>query len=143
MLSRRTWCARAPLALFAGLPLVTLLALLAGLPLVTPMTLLAGLPLVTPMALLAGLPLVTLIALLAGLPLVTLLALLAGLPLRKISHAPRENTGEGRGRARLDDELHGREEQRHGAPELEVAHGDDALDQGGHEPKPIDARLRR
>ena len=38
MLSRRTWCARAPLALLAGLPLVTLLALLA---------LLAGLPLRT------------------------------------------------------------------------------------------------
>lgn len=53
MLSRRTWCARAPLALLAGLPLVT------------------------PMPLLAGLPLVTLLALLAGLPLVTLLALLA------------------------------------------------------------------
>ena len=47
MLSRRTWCARAPLALLAGLPLVTLLALLAGLPLVTPMALLAGLPLRT------------------------------------------------------------------------------------------------
>jgi hypothetical protein len=66
MLSRRTWCARAPLALLAGLPLVTLLALLA---------LLAGLPLVTPMALLAGPPLVTLLA---------LLALLAGLPLRTL-----------------------------------------------------------
>jgi len=63
MLSRRTWCARAPLA---------------GLPLVTPMVLLAGPPLV---ALLAGPPLVTSIALLAGLPLVTLLALL---PLRTL-----------------------------------------------------------
>ena len=62
MLSRRTWCARA------------LLALLAGLPLVTPTALLAGLPLVTLLALLAGLPLVTLLALLAGLPLGTLLA---------------------------------------------------------------------
>jgi hypothetical protein len=47
MLSRRTWCARAPLALLAGLPLVTLLALLAGLPLVTLLALLAGLPLRT------------------------------------------------------------------------------------------------
>ena len=62
MLSRRTWCARAPLALLAGLPLVTLLALLAGLPLVTPMTLLAGPPLVTLLALLAGLPLRTLLS---------------------------------------------------------------------------------
>ena len=35
MLSRRTWCARAPLALLAGLPLVTPMALLAGPPLVT------------------------------------------------------------------------------------------------------------
>ena len=35
MLSRRTWCARALLALLAGLPLVTLLTLLAGLPLRT------------------------------------------------------------------------------------------------------------
>ena len=59
MLSRRTWCARAPLALLAGLPLVTLLALLAGLPLVTPMALLARLPLVT---LLALLPLRTLLS---------------------------------------------------------------------------------
>src|ERR1017187_6195423 len=71
MLSRRTWCARAPLALLAGLPLVTPMPLLAGLPLVTLLALLAGLPLVTPMALLAGLPLVTLLAL---LPLRTLLS---------------------------------------------------------------------
>src|ERR1035441_9443376 len=62
MLSRRTWCARAPLALLAGLPLVTPMALLAGLPLVTLLALLAGLPLVTPMALLAGLPLRTLLS---------------------------------------------------------------------------------
>jgi hypothetical protein len=62
MLSRRTWCARAPLALFAGLPLVTLLALLAGLPLVTLIALLAGLPLVTQLALWAGLPLRTLLS---------------------------------------------------------------------------------
>ena len=47
MLSRRTWCARAPLALLAGLPLVTLLALLAGLPLITLLALLASLPLRT------------------------------------------------------------------------------------------------
>jgi hypothetical protein len=72
MLSRRTWCARAPLALLAGLPLVTPMALLAGLPLVTLLALLAGLPLVT---LLAGLSLVTPMALLAGPPLVTLLPL--------------------------------------------------------------------
>jgi hypothetical protein len=75
MLSRRTWCARAPLALLAGLPLVTPMALLAGLPLVTLLALLAGLPLVTLLALLAGLPLVTPMALLAGPPLVTLLPL--------------------------------------------------------------------
>jgi hypothetical protein len=62
MLSRRTWCARAPLALLARLPLVALLALLAGLPLVTPMALLAGLPLVALLALLAGLPLRTLLS---------------------------------------------------------------------------------
>ena len=68
MLSRRTWCARALLALLAGLPLVTPTALLAGLPLVTLLALLAGPPLVTPIALLAGLPLVTL------LPLRTLLS---------------------------------------------------------------------
>src|ERR1022692_1243525 len=78
MLSRRTCCGRALLALLAGLPLVTAMALLAGLPLVTLLALLAGLPLVTLLALLAGLPLVTAMALLAGLPLVTLLA---GLPL--------------------------------------------------------------
>jgi hypothetical protein len=74
MLSRRTWCARAPLALLAGLPLVTLLALLAGLPLITLLALLAGLPLITPIALSAGLPLITLLALLASLPLRTLLS---------------------------------------------------------------------
>ena len=62
MLSRRTWCARA------------LLALLAGLALVAPMALLAGLTLVTLLALLAGLALVALLALLAGLPLRTLLS---------------------------------------------------------------------
>jgi hypothetical protein len=65
MLSRWTCCARALLALLAGLPLVTAMALLAGLPLVTLLALLAGLPLVT---------LVTLLALLAGLPLSTLLS---------------------------------------------------------------------
>ena len=81
MLSRRTWCGRALLALLAGLPLVTPMSLLAGLPLVTLLSLLAGLPLVTLLALLAGLPLVTAMSLLTGLPLVTLLALLAGLPL--------------------------------------------------------------
>src|ERR1017187_10113263 len=47
MLSRRTWCARAPLALLAALPLVTPMPLFAGLPLVTLMALLAGPPLVT------------------------------------------------------------------------------------------------
>jgi hypothetical protein len=59
MLSRRTRCARALLALLAGLPRVTLLALLAGLPRVAPIALLAGLPRVTLLALLAGLPLHT------------------------------------------------------------------------------------
>jgi hypothetical protein len=69
MLSRWTWCARAWLALLAGLALVTPMPLLAGLTLITLLALLAGLPLVTPIALLAGLTLVTLLALLAGLPL--------------------------------------------------------------------------
>jgi hypothetical protein len=71
MLSRRTCCARAPLALLSGLPLVTRLALSAGPPLIT---LLAGLPLITLLALLSGLPLITLIALLTGLTLRTLLS---------------------------------------------------------------------
>jgi hypothetical protein len=65
MLSRRTWCVRAPLAL------VTAMALLAGLPLVTLLALIAGSPLIAPIALIAGLPLVTLLAL---LPLCTLLS---------------------------------------------------------------------
>jgi hypothetical protein len=50
MLSRRTCCARAPLALLAllsRLPLITLLSLSAGLALVTLLALLPGLPLRT------------------------------------------------------------------------------------------------
>ena len=47
MLSRRTWCARALLALLAGLALVAPMALLAGLTLVTLLALLAGLTLRT------------------------------------------------------------------------------------------------
>ena len=47
MLSRRTWCARALLALLAGLSLVTPIALSARLPLVALLALLAGLPLRT------------------------------------------------------------------------------------------------
>ena len=62
MLSRRTWCARALLALLARLSLVTRLALLTGLSLVTLIALLARLPLVTLLALLAGLPLRTLLS---------------------------------------------------------------------------------
>ena len=68
MLSRRTWSARAPLSLLAGLALVTAMALLTGLSLVALLALLAGLSRVTLLALLARLPLVALLALLAGRP---------------------------------------------------------------------------
>jgi hypothetical protein len=74
MLSRRTWCARALLALLAGLSRVAAMALLAGLPRITLLALLAGLSRVAPIALLAGLPRIALLALLAGLPLRTWLS---------------------------------------------------------------------
>jgi len=47
MLSRRTWCTRAPLVLSAGLPLVIPMALFAGPPLVIAMVPFAGPPLGT------------------------------------------------------------------------------------------------